>query len=62
MAKFKVYLTGMAVVSQSQVIEADNAEEARTKAVQPDKYNNSTWEYMGVESETVDCFSVEEWN
>lgn len=59
MPKFKVYITGMAVVSQSQIIEAEDAEEARSKAVQPDTYNDGVWEYCSIDSETVDCDEVE---
>ena len=59
MPKFKVYITGMAVVSQSQIIEADNAELARAEAVQPDTYNDGIWDYCSIDSETVDCDEVE---
>lgn len=60
MPKFKVYITGMAVVSQSQIIEADNAELARAEAVKPDTYNNGVWDYCGVEPDTIQCDDWEE--
>lgn len=62
MPKYKVFLTAMAVVSQSQVIEADNIELARAKAKQSDVYNNGIWDYCGVEDDTVECDDVEPWD
>jgi len=59
MPKFRVVITGMAVVSQSHIVEADNAELARAKAVEPDTYNNGVWDYQGVEEGTVQCDNVE---
>lgn len=59
MPKFKVYITGMAVVSQSQIIEAEDAEEARAEAVKPDTYNNGIWDCCGVEPDTIQCDEVE---
>lgn len=59
MAKFRVLITGMAVVSQSQIIEAENAELARVKALEPETYNNGVWDYCGVEADTVQCDDVE---
>jgi hypothetical protein len=59
MPKFKVLITAMAVVSQSQIIEADDIEDARYKATQPETYNNGVWDYCGVEGNTVECDDVE---
>jgi len=59
MPKFKVFITAMAVVSQSQIVEADDMESARALAVKPETYNNGTWDYCGVEDDTVQCDEVE---
>lgn len=59
MPKFRVIITGMALMSQTHIIEADNAELARAQAVQPDTYNNAFWEYSSLEDGTIACDYVE---
>lgn len=59
MPKFKVLISGMAVVNQEQIIEAENAEEAREKAVQPNVYNNGTWDTCDVDGRSIQCDDVE---
>lgn len=59
MAKYTVYISGMAFSSQSHVIEAENEEQARAIAMKPETYNNVVWSYNGIDEETVECDHVE---
>jgi hypothetical protein len=57
MKTFHITLSAKADVSQSQTIRANSAEEAKRIALE--RFNDNTWDYMGVDDETVRIESVE---
>jgi hypothetical protein len=60
MPKFTVRISAMAEVSQTFIVEAENAEDARYQAIDSDTYNNNVWAYEGIDSNTVACEEVNE--
>lgn len=56
MPRFKVTLTADAyMAAEIDVVEAVDAEDARAKAIQYAMEGNASWEYNGVNTETIEA-------
>lgn len=56
--KFTVYLSAMASVQTKLEVEAENEEDAASKAVAEAKSGSVVWDYEGVDDSTIESEEV----
>ena len=59
-AKFRIRTTAMALVEQVHIVEADDIEHARAKALDPNLHSKSNWDFCCIEDGSLVCDDVEE--